>query len=92
MTHISGMIRIKETHETQSTKQFKTDVNDEKLYTPIEDLQRIEAGGVYNRNSFDTSKFPKRIRYLGYFYFVFCPYAYCRDNNRLNLKLGTGPI
>ncbi len=63
------MIRIKETHETQSTEQYKSDVNDEKLYTPIEDLQRIEAGGVYNRNSFDTSKFPKRIRYLGYFLF-----------------------
>lgn len=30
---------------------------------------RIEAGGVYNRNSFDTSKFPKRISYLGYFLF-----------------------
>jgi len=63
------VIRIKETHETQSTEQYKSDVNDEKLYTPIEDLQRIEAGGVYNRNSFDTSKFPKRIRYLGYFLF-----------------------
>lgn len=61
------MIKIKKTHETQSTEKFSTDVNDQELYTPIENLQKIEAGGVYKRDSFNVSRFPKGIRYLSYF-------------------------
>lgn len=63
------MIRIKKIHETQSDNQLNKDVNDERIYTPIEDLQKIESGGVFKRNSYDTSKFPKGIRYVGYFLF-----------------------
>ncbi|MBU5210714.1 hypothetical protein [Heyndrickxia oleronia] len=64
-----GVFKIKNIHETQSTDQANTGWNEEDLYSPVENLQKIEAGGVIKRNSFDISKFPKGIRYLAYFLF-----------------------
>ncbi|MGG1676053.1 hypothetical protein ACIFOT_09940 [Neobacillus sp. NRS-1170] len=58
-------------HETQPSEAFK-EIDDDKLYTPIEDLQKITAGGVYKRNSFKLSSLPKGIRYIGYFMMGFC--------------------
>lgn len=59
------MNKLKDTHETQSTEQFYNREED-KLFTPIEDLQKIEAGGVYKRNvNFNT--LPKGIKIIGYF-------------------------
>lgn len=57
-------------HETEPSDAFK-EIDDEKLYTPIEDLQKITAGGVYKRNSFKLNSLPKGIRYIGYFIIAF---------------------
>ncbi|CAH0344988.1 hypothetical protein [Bacillus sp. CECT 9360] len=56
---------MKNTHETQSTEEYVYEEG--KIYSPIEDLQRIESGGAYNKDSLDISKQPKGIRYIGYF-------------------------
>ncbi|WP_212941427.1 hypothetical protein [Heyndrickxia oleronia] len=64
-----GVFKIKNIHETQSADQANTGWNEEDLYSPVENLHKIEAGGVIKRNSFDISKFPKGIRYLAYFLF-----------------------
>jgi hypothetical protein len=50
---------MKEMHETQSTEPLYHDDNN--VFTPIEDLQRIE-GGVWNRKSFRLDLQPKGIR------------------------------
>ena len=60
---------MKDIHETQSTNQQNQDDNNDELYTPIADIQKIEAGGVFKRDSYDMNKFPKGIRLLGYFLF-----------------------
>ena len=39
---------------------------EDKLYTPIEDLQKIEGGGVLNRDSLNLDTLPKGIRWIGY--------------------------
>ncbi|WP_442599660.1 hypothetical protein [Neobacillus sp. D3-1R] len=56
---------MKKIHETQSSESYKN-VEEDKLYTPIEDYQRIEAGGVYKKNHIKLSTLPKGIRYIGY--------------------------
>lgn len=59
------MSKIKKTHETQSED---SNVHDEtKIYSPIENLQKIENGGAYNKKSLDLDSQPKGIRYIGYF-------------------------
>ncbi|MDN3018307.1 hypothetical protein PH210_19190 [Paenibacillus sp. BSR1-1] len=62
---------MEKTHETQSSEALK-EINDNKLYTPIEELQKITAGGVYKRKSFKLSSMPKGIRYIGYAIIGFC--------------------
>ena len=52
-------------HESQSTAKFYNE-EDDKLYTPIENLQRIEGGGVYKRNNLNLNSLPKGIRIIGY--------------------------
>ncbi|MDF2904593.1 MAG: hypothetical protein K0S25_2231 [Bacillus sp. (in: firmicutes)] len=59
------MSKIKQTHESQSTEEFHN-LEEDKLFTPIEDLQRIEAGGVYKKENLNLSTLPKGIRYIGY--------------------------
>ncbi len=61
---------IKKIHETQSAEEFHN-VGEDKLFTSIEDLQKIEAGRVFKGNIFHLSTLPKRIKYLGYFIFCF---------------------
>ncbi len=59
------MKETKKIHETQSTIQ---DVNEEdKIYSPIENLQNIESGGPLNKKGLDLDSQPKGIRYIGYF-------------------------
>ncbi|MGG3468692.1 hypothetical protein ABES02_14580 [Neobacillus pocheonensis] len=62
---------MEKTHESQPSEEFKH-TEDDKLYTPIEDLQKITAGGVYRRNSLKISSLPKGIRYIGYFIIGSC--------------------
>lgn len=61
---------MEKTHETQSTEELNT-VDDDKLYTPIEDWQKITAGGNFKRDSFNLTGFPKGIRFIGYFFIGF---------------------
>jgi hypothetical protein len=61
-----GVRTIKNSHETHSTEKFHKTDNDE-IFSPTEDLQKIVAGGVFKRNSFNLNIFPKWIKYLGYF-------------------------
>ncbi|MGE8205541.1 hypothetical protein ACQKP0_13355 [Heyndrickxia sp. NPDC080065] len=53
-------------HETQT--EDDQHVDDEKLFSPLEDLQRIE-GLVPKRNSFQLSTLPKGIQIIGYMMF-----------------------
>ncbi|MDP4083342.1 MAG: hypothetical protein Q8934_01875 [Bacillota bacterium] len=57
---------MKKTHETQTTK-IHHQTNDDELYSPIEDLQKITLGGIPKKSSFQLSTLPKGIRYIGYF-------------------------
>jgi hypothetical protein len=54
---------MKEMHETQSTEPLYHDDNN--VFTPIEDLQRIK-GGVWNRKSFRLDSHPKGIKWVEY--------------------------
>ena len=59
------MSEIKKIHETQTTNK---NVNGEnKIYSPIEDLQNIESGGPLNKEGLDLDSQPKGIKYIGYF-------------------------
>ncbi|GGI11731.1 hypothetical protein [Gottfriedia solisilvae] len=60
----------KKTHETESTDS-KVNVDDHEIYSPIEDLQRIEGVGPLKRNSLDLDKQPKAIKFIGYFFIAF---------------------
>jgi len=60
---------MKDIHETQSMNQQNINVKKDEVYTPIPELQKIEAGGVFKKNSYNVSKFPKGIRLIGYFLF-----------------------
>jgi hypothetical protein len=57
---------MKKVHESQSTETFN-DTEVDQLYTPLDDLQKIEAGGVYKRNNLNLKTLPKGIRWIGYF-------------------------
>jgi len=61
---------MKKTHETEST-DIKVNVDDQEIFSPIEDLQRIEGVGPLKRNSLDLDKQPKAIRLIGYFFIAF---------------------
>ncbi|EZP78686.1 hypothetical protein H839_02421 [Parageobacillus genomosp. 1] len=54
---------MKDMHETQSTEPLHHD--DDNVFAPIEDLQRI-TGGVWNRKNFRLDSQPKGIRWVGY--------------------------
>lgn len=61
---------MKKTHETQSTNS-KVIVDDDKIYSPIEDLQKLEGVSPLKRNSLDLDTLPKGIRFIGYFFIAF---------------------
>jgi hypothetical protein len=54
---------MKDMHETQRAEPLHHD--EDKVFAPTEDLQRIE-GGVWNRKSFRMDSLPKGIRWVGY--------------------------
>jgi hypothetical protein len=54
---------MKDMHKTQQAEQLHHD--EDKVFAPTEDLQRIE-GGVWNQKSFRPDSQPKRIRWIGY--------------------------
>lgn len=60
-----GVIFLK-VHETQSTEEYNPNESD-KVYTPLEDIQRIEGGTIYKRQNVRFGSLPKGIRYIGYF-------------------------
>ncbi|OIK14748.1 hypothetical protein BIV59_02065 [Bacillus sp. MUM 13] len=61
---------MKEIHETQpDDKLYHGEENE--IYTPIEDYQRVTAGGPFKRDSMDIGSFPKGIRIIGYFFVFF---------------------
>ena len=61
---------MKNTHETGSIDS-NLNVDDQEIYSPIEDLQRIEGVGPLKRNSLDLDKQPKAIKFIGYFFIAF---------------------
>jgi hypothetical protein len=56
---------LKKLHESQSTKD-PNHFEEDQIYSPIEDLQKIE-GGNYKNGIPKLSKMPKGIRFIGYF-------------------------
>ena len=52
-------------HETENSDE-KVYMDEHKIYSPIEDLQKIEGVSPLKRNSFDLDKKPKAIRFIGY--------------------------
>jgi hypothetical protein len=56
---------VKDIHETQPDEEYRR--SDDEIYTPVEDLQRIEAGGIYKRENLKLSTLPLGIRIIGYF-------------------------
>ena len=61
---------MKRTHETESTEN-NVYVDEHKVYSPTEDLQKIEGVSPLYRNSLDLSRKPKPIRLIGYFFIAF---------------------
>jgi hypothetical protein len=61
---------MKRSHETEIT-DGKVYVEEHKIYSPIEDLQKIEGVSPLQRNSLDLENKPKAIRFIGYFIIVF---------------------
>jgi len=59
------MSKIKKIHETQTRNTNANGQN--RIYSPIEDLQNIESGGPLNKESLDLESQPKGIKYIGYF-------------------------
>lgn len=55
---------MKKTHETQRDEELYND--DDDIYSPIEDLQRIENGGSFKRSSGNLEGQPVGIRIIGY--------------------------
>ncbi|WP_077613904.1 hypothetical protein [Caenibacillus caldisaponilyticus] len=73
--NLSGVRVIKDIHETEKAEEFQRH-NDDELYSPIEDLQRIAGGGPLKRSSFNIQSFPKGIKLLGYFFIGFMAAAF----------------
>lgn len=61
---------MKRTHETEISDS-KTYLDDHKIYSPIEDLQKIEGISPLNRTSLELENKPKAIRFIGYFIIAF---------------------
>ncbi|MGG0177457.1 hypothetical protein [Gottfriedia acidiceleris] len=61
---------MERTHESETT-QSKVYMDDQKVFSPIEDLQKMEGVIPLKRKSFEFGKKPKLIRYLGYFFITF---------------------
>ncbi|WNB91031.1 hypothetical protein [Bacillus sp. NEB1478] len=60
---------MKKIHETQSSKRT-FDEQEQKIYSPIENLQNIESGGSLNKKGLENvSGLPKGIKLLGYVLF-----------------------
>ncbi|WP_445613654.1 hypothetical protein [Geobacillus sp. YF-1] len=56
---------MKDLHETQATEEYpKTD--DEQIFSPIEDFERIVTGGAWKRESLKVKSEPKWLRYFSY--------------------------
>lgn len=61
---------MKSTHETESAES-KAYVDDHNVFSPIEDLQKIEGVTPLKKNSYDLNNKPKAIRFIGYFIIAF---------------------
>lgn len=61
---------MKRTHETESAES-KAYIDDQNIFSPIEDLQKIEGVSPLNKNSYDLNNKPKAIRFIGYFMITF---------------------
>jgi hypothetical protein len=55
---------MKNIHETQPPEDNR--LQDDEIYTPVEDLQKIEAGGTYKRKNLKMDTLPLGIRLIGY--------------------------
>ena len=63
--NLAEVSKMKKIHETQSEDRA---IHDETtLYSPIENLQKIENGGAYSKKSLQLDSQPRAIRYIGYF-------------------------
>lgn len=58
------------THETEIS-DGKVNMEEQKIYSPIEDLQKLEGVSPLNRNSLDLENKPKAIKMIGYFIIAF---------------------
>ncbi|MEH7454384.1 hypothetical protein [Gottfriedia acidiceleris] len=58
------------THETEIS-DGKVYIDEHKIYSPIEDLQKIEGFSPLKRNSLDLENKPKAIKIIGDFIFAF---------------------
>ena len=56
---------IDKSHETQAPEQIP--LEEDKVYTPLEDLQRAEGVGPFKRENITSGSLPRGIRYIGYF-------------------------
>ena len=61
--------RKEERHETQRTEEIQQ--MDDRVFSPVEELDRIAAGGAMKREALDWRGFPRWIRYVGYIAFAF---------------------
>ncbi|MGG0175960.1 hypothetical protein [Gottfriedia acidiceleris] len=57
---------MKRSHETEIS-DGKVNLEEHRIYSPIEDLQKIEGVSPLKRNSLDLDNKPKGIRFIGYF-------------------------
>ncbi|AZB42290.1 hypothetical protein CEF21_08315 [Bacillus sp. FJAT-42376] len=56
---------MKQTHETQPSKSF--DGTEDQVFSPVEDLQRMEGTSPLNKNAFvNASGLPKGVKVTGY--------------------------
>ncbi len=61
---------MKKTHETEIS-DGNIYLDDHKIYSPIEDLQKIDGMSPLNRTSLELENKPKAIRFIGYFIITF---------------------
>ncbi|WP_456271023.1 hypothetical protein [Bacillus sp. AK031] len=53
-----------DTHETQPTEE--SPYNEDEIYSPVENLQKIEAGGTFKHKNMEMDTLPIGIRIIGY--------------------------
>ncbi|PEJ57287.1 hypothetical protein CN692_14140 [Bacillus sp. AFS002410] len=61
---------MKKIYETQKPES-KVMVDDDKIFSPIEDLQKMQGVIPFKRNSLELGKQPRAIRFIGYFFIGF---------------------